>query len=230
MSNKICFYVAPIGDEGSDIRKNSDTVLNHLIRPICESLDFKVIRVDELNSVDNINQTIIDQLTTADLVIADMTGHNPNVFYEFGYRQAKGLPLIPIITEGETIPFDVSTLRTIQYVTNDLDKAETVKKRLTETIKSFSFNELEIPNTPVSEKQFDNTIFLNMQDKLDEIIYLVKERNNTDIDTITSQVVKHASPQVSDSTAMIQTLMPELLKNPEAFKALVEMSGQFRQK
>lgn len=135
-----CFFVTPIGDEFSAERKNSDTLLKHFIDPICKSLNFEVIRIDQLNSVDSIDRSIIEHLETDDLVIADLTGSNPNVFFEFGYRQALKLPLIPLIMVGEKIPFDVSTLRTIHYVTNDLDKVEEIKNKISQTINSFEFD------------------------------------------------------------------------------------------
>ena len=88
MSKKTCFIVCPIGEDNSEIRKHSDTVLNYIITPALSQDEFDIIRVDSLPTVDRIDQTIIEYLQTSDLVIADMTGHNANVFYEFGYRQA----------------------------------------------------------------------------------------------------------------------------------------------
>lgn len=43
---------------------------------------FEAIRVDKVNQADSITQTIIDYLINSELVIADITGHNPNAFYE----------------------------------------------------------------------------------------------------------------------------------------------------
>lgn len=43
---KKCFVVCPIGVDESDVRKNSDSLLKHIIKPICESCEFEVVRVD----------------------------------------------------------------------------------------------------------------------------------------------------------------------------------------
>ena len=51
-------------------------------------LDINLFRVDHVNAVDNINETVINYLKTAPMVVADMTDHNPNAFYELGFRQA----------------------------------------------------------------------------------------------------------------------------------------------
>ena len=78
---KTCFVVCPIGDEKSEIRSDSDKVLDFIISPVCTNLEFDVIRVDKINEVDRIDETILKYLKDADLVIVDMTTHNPNVFY-----------------------------------------------------------------------------------------------------------------------------------------------------
>lgn len=77
---KKCFVVSPIGDEGSEIRKRADQMFKYIIAPVCEETGFEPIRVDKLNQPDSITQTIIDYLLQSELVIADITGHNPNAF------------------------------------------------------------------------------------------------------------------------------------------------------
>ena len=86
---KKCFVVSPIGEEGSEIRRRADQVYKYIISPVCEECGFEAIRVDKINQSDSITQTIIDYLTSSELVIADITGHNPNAFYEMGYRTKK---------------------------------------------------------------------------------------------------------------------------------------------
>lgn len=79
---KKCFVISPIGEEGSEVRKKADQVFKYIISPVCETCEFEPIRVDKVNQVDSINQTIIDYVLNSELVIADITGHNPNAFYE----------------------------------------------------------------------------------------------------------------------------------------------------
>ena len=222
---KTCFVVCPIGNEDSSERKRSDTVLQYFIKPVCENLGFTVVRVDELNTVDNIDSTVIKYLSESELVIADMTGHNPNAFYEFGYRQALRLPLIPIIEEGEKIPFDVTTLRTIPYVTNDITKVDKIKDKLKQTIQTFDFDNLTKPE-PI-ETNFDGSILLSMQDKLDEIITLTKQRNEDEINIIASQVAKHAHPTMSDDAVLMQSLLPLILNDPEKLTQFLSLSEKF---
>lgn len=77
---KKCFVVSPIGDPGSQIRKNADQLYQHIIKPVCEKCGFVAERVDEFNTSGSITQEILDALNDYDLVIEDLTGHNPNVF------------------------------------------------------------------------------------------------------------------------------------------------------
>ncbi len=222
-----CFFVTPIGDEFSAERKNSDTLLKHFIDPICKSLNFEVIRIDQLNSVDSIDRSIIEHLETDDLVIADLTGSNPNVFFEFGYRQALKLPLIPLIMVGEKIPFDVSTLRTIHYVTNDLDKVEEIKNKISQTINSFEFD--SIPTKTDRDNSFDNIALLTIQDKLDEILSAIKQRNDNEIDRIADIVARNSHPQQTPETAMMSQLLPLILQKPELMDNLLKLGEKGNQ-
>mgnify|MGYP002627050422 CR=1 FL=1 len=71
--------------------------------------------MDQINASDSINQTILDHLKDDELVVADMTGHNPNAFYEMGYRSALNKPIIHLRYAQEDIPFDVSSIRAFDY-------------------------------------------------------------------------------------------------------------------
>lgn len=159
---KKCFVVTAIGETGTDTRYNADNVLKHLINPICEELNIEVIRVDQESATGDITQSILNHLIQDDLVIADMTGHNPNAFYELGYRQALGLPLVPIISKDERLPFDVAGYRTVFYSLHvaEIDKS---KESLKAMIQSFS-------NFQMKEQEGQLSDFDSINQKLDEIL------------------------------------------------------------
>ena len=147
-----CFVACPIGEAGSDIRKRSDTLLQYIIRPVCEQGGFEVARADEMNNHDSITGAVIEALETADLVIADLTGNNPNVFYEIGYRKALRLPAIHLCEEGSTIPFDVHDVRAISYRL-DLSGADEAKERLARMIKDIPLDSAANPAHPAAQLQ-----------------------------------------------------------------------------
>ncbi|MEU8033019.1 hypothetical protein AB0C13_31035, partial [Streptomyces sp. NPDC049099] len=62
----------------------------------------------------DINEQICRHVIESDLVIADVSGGNPNVMYELGLRHITGKPTIHIGEAGQ-LPFDIASIRTIRY-------------------------------------------------------------------------------------------------------------------
>jgi nucleoside 2-deoxyribosyltransferase len=219
--DKKCFFVTPIGEEGSEERNNSDTLLQYFIEPVCHELGIEVIRVDKLTTVDNIDRTIIEHLRNDDLVIVDMTFSKPNVFYEFGYRSALNKPLIPMVKRGHSIPFDVTTLRTIEYVTDDLTKVDSIKERLTQTIETFNLDEIEDDHHDDHHDVQTNSTdisLLKIQDQLEEI------RNS--IIFSNKNVISHISEDSKSKESIEEKLFSEMLSDPKKFDSLLQMQNQ----
>lgn len=72
-------------------------------------------RVDEQTFSETILERIYRQIDIADFIIADMTGRNPNVFYEVGYAHARGKLCTLLTQRVEDIPFDLQHHRHIIY-------------------------------------------------------------------------------------------------------------------
>lgn len=175
MTEKICFIVTAIGESGTPTRERADNVYRYLIAPVCEELGYRPVRVDHVNAVDNINETVINYLKTAPMVIADMTEHNPNAFYELGFRQARELPLVPIIKVGERLPFDVITTRTVFYDT-DVAKIEDSKENLKSKI--LSFENFEMPESRAERSLTLDDLNDNLTKKLNKILNLLEKQQS----------------------------------------------------
>ena len=175
MTEKICFIVTAIGESGTPTRERADNVYRYLIAPVCEDLGYRPVRVDHVNAVDNINTTIINYLKTAPMVIADMTDHNPNAFYELGFRQALELPLVPIIKVGGDLPFDVMTTRTVFYDT-DVARIEDSKENLKSKI--LSFENFEMPESRAERSLTLDDLNDNLTQKLNKILDLLKKQQS----------------------------------------------------
>lgn len=67
-----------------------------------------------------ITDQIWQGIRRSDVVVADISGHNPNVFYELGLAHALGKEVILIAQGSERPPFDVSTARLLSYDLKDL--------------------------------------------------------------------------------------------------------------
>lgn len=114
-----CFVIAPIGDEETEERKHSDMMLEALITRALEGERWQVIRADQISKPGMISAQVIEYLIKSGLVIADLSFHNPNVFYELALRHVVGRPTVHIIRKGDLIPFDLKDFRTITIATED---------------------------------------------------------------------------------------------------------------
>lgn len=96
-----------------------DTAFNDIyklgIKEPATTLGILAERVDEQMFQEGILERIYRQIELADLVVADMTGQNPNVFYEVGYAHAKGKLCVLLTQRTEDIPFDLKHHRHIVY-------------------------------------------------------------------------------------------------------------------
>ena len=135
---KTCFVISPIGQDGSDIRKNADYLFELIIEPALEIYnDYKVIRGDMGTTVTSITDEVIKLIQNAELCIIDLSGHNPNVFYECGRRHETGKPFILIKRKGEEIPFDLKDIRTVDYDLSDPHKTRASISSLRKFVNEF---------------------------------------------------------------------------------------------
>jgi len=144
-----CFVIAPIGEIDSDTRRRSDQVLKHVIRPSVESRGYRAIRADEIDKPGIITSQVIQHIVSDELVVADLTERNPNVFYELAVRHAIKKALIQIIRKGDAIPFDVAQTRTISVDHKDLDSVETARNEICQQIDAMKEDGFQI-ETPIS--------------------------------------------------------------------------------
>ena len=118
--DRVCFYISPIGDEGTEHRQHADLFLGSIVEPALEEFGLKVVRADKIGKPGMITAQIIEHILKAKLVVADMSYHNPNVFYELCLRHACRLPTVQITRKADKIPFDLDQFRTIRIDTTDI--------------------------------------------------------------------------------------------------------------
>ena len=111
--NDICFIISPIGSDGSEQRLHADLVLSSLIEPALQELGLTPVRADKISKPGMITGQVIDHLTRAKMVIADLSFGNPNVYYELALRHATRKPVVQLIRSSDPLPFDVGQFRTV---------------------------------------------------------------------------------------------------------------------
>ncbi len=83
-------------------------------------------RADDITEPGRITDQIISAIERSDLLIADITGSNPNVLFELGYADALNKPIIVLNQDVAATPFDIKDWRQIIYTPNDLSQLTTI--------------------------------------------------------------------------------------------------------
>ena len=117
--DKTCFFITPIGEDNSDERQHADFIMSYIIEPAVKEFNLKVVRADKMGKSGMIGKQVVEHILKSRLVIADLSFHNPNVFYELCLRHATRLPTVQIIRSIDKIPFDLNQYRTIQIETQN---------------------------------------------------------------------------------------------------------------
>lgn len=241
---KKLFVISPIGEEGSNIRNQADKVLKFIIKPVAEELGYEAIRADEEIKSNLISKSVIRNVVESDLVVADMTNHNPNVFYELAIRHTIGKSVIQMIEESGILPFDVSHQRTIKYEL-DLDGVEKAKNTLKEFILSSQEEKVENPVTEVlglskiSTLESDdidmNSAVQELTNEIKRIPEYLKDMESrmagrmsqvAETQPIGNNLMEGLSPEEKMSMIMVEKMM----SNPNAIQYLFEMMSQGNKK
>lgn len=113
---KRCFLISPIGEEDSDTRIRADWLMETIVKPVLEDqFGYVVERSDGNYQPGIIDDQIFDSISNFELIIANLTEQNANVFYELGIAHSMGRPVIQMAESGERVPFDTVTNRVIFY-------------------------------------------------------------------------------------------------------------------
>lgn len=99
------------------------------IREVAEKLGFTVDRADDIEHNGNILDVVQQKIRQADIVIADMSTRNANVFYEIGFAHAVNRPTVLLCRNTDTVPFDLQSINYIKYA-GIVDLRERLEKRL----------------------------------------------------------------------------------------------------
>lgn len=152
VNSRQCFVATPVGSEQSDVRRAAEGVIDSVIVPELLKIGFaeeNIIIPHRIDMGGSITNQIIAYLIKSDLVIANLTGLNPNVMYELAIRHSFQKPVVQICEKNTKLPFDVADQRTVFYV-NDMYGVPLLQDSLAKAIQSALSPDSKI-NSPVFE-------------------------------------------------------------------------------
>lgn len=170
---KSCFIISSIGDEGSEIRRLANEKFDLVFKPVLIKLGYDVIRADKIGSPGSISREIVSNVINSDLVIADISDGNPNVFYELAIRNAVKKPVIVFRKINQVMPFDIYDTHAI-----DIDRSQ---PRIWENAKNaLRVHVVAAEKKPESASEsilssFTIKLDAKKSDPVDEIHYILKD-------------------------------------------------------
>ena len=127
-----CFIIQPFDSGGKFDKRFKD-----VYKPAIEEVGLEPYRVDQDPDVDIPIDSIEEGIREATICLADITTDNPNVWYELGYANATGCPVILVCsTEREKFPFDIQHHRIIQYDSESTSDFDNLKSAIIERAKA----------------------------------------------------------------------------------------------
>jgi hypothetical protein len=205
MSNKNCFIISPLGLDKSEIRRKADGLILSVLKPILIDEGFNVIAPHEIDAPGSITRQVIKHLLEDELVIANLTGLNPNVMYELAVRHSKRLPVVCVVERDTILPFDIATERTIFY-DDDMAGVEDLKPKLIKAIEEAT-----------REKEPDNPVYRVVSESImrevspkNTSVYILER-----LDELSSQISQLKNYNNSYSTPLIKKVRLKLSLSKE---------------
>ena len=132
-------------------------VYTQVYKPVCAANGLECWRVDEISRPGSITRDIVEGILDADLIIADLTGRNANVFYELGIAHAVSNKTIMTAQKPEDVPFDLQTYRVIFYQ-QTISGSRDLRADVDRAIKSL-VQALDRTNNPVQDVAAKRSFF-----------------------------------------------------------------------
>lgn len=127
--DKTCFVIMPFS-------KDFDEIYNAVYVPAISSLGLKPVRADEIYNNRPVIEDIFKSIHEATVILADVTGRNPNVNYELGAAHALKKETVIVTADINDVPFDYRHLRVVEYNRTAIDWNRKLSASIKETLKN----------------------------------------------------------------------------------------------
>lgn len=230
MSNKTCFVVMAIGNQkyneqeitATELKSKYDNLIKEAILKARPNIE--ITRADDVSAMGTITTDIVQRIMFSDYVIADVSYPNPNVFYELGLRHACKTGTIIIKDKEAKVPFDIASLRYIEYE-NTTSGLQQLSTKLLQTFDNFDRE----PNRPDNHflevaklVSFQFPQYFKEEEKPLELQFMTALLQSPELIRL---FAKHQNGEINDPIELIQTFSnnPKIL---EPFLKLMLQSGE----
>lgn len=134
----ICFVVMPFGGQ-------FDAIYQQIYKPAIHAAGLEPLRADDIYDNQSIIHDIRQSIQNAVLILADVTGRNPNVNYELGIAHGLGKEVIILTSNPEDVPSDYRHLRYLRYNPSGIGWDRQLSGDLLATLKTV-LHRLHIPS------------------------------------------------------------------------------------
>lgn len=146
-----CFVVMPFSDSFTEIYEE-------IYIPAIQSVGLEPLRADAIYDNQAIIHDIKQSIQDATLILAEVTGRNPNVNYELGIAHALEKEVVIVTSNSEDVPSDYRHLRYIRYNSSGIGWDRKLSSELTATLRTV-LDRLNIPTTPGPVLHLDNGFY-----------------------------------------------------------------------
>jgi hypothetical protein len=194
-------------------------IYEQLIKPSLEVVGYEVARADSFLHQQNILRDIVKGIATADLIIAEVTTPNPNVFYELGICHGLRKPTVLLTQSIDEVPFDLRGYR-VQVYSTQFHEIDILKDALRKIGESHRRQEIEF-GSPVID-------FLSADDIPGQSTLIVEAEEDTkpmEMEQGRRGLVE-AAQAMKDLLAIVSKLVPDVNKSISRVNDQVERFGQ----
>ncbi len=128
-TSESCFVIQPFGGL-------FDKIYENVYRPAIQHVGLKPLRGDSSHAPSDIMDYVWRNIKEASVLVCDLSNLRPNVIYELGLAHASGKPVILVMREGQELPFDIQSIRTIFFELEDPLWGTIVQNRVAEALKA----------------------------------------------------------------------------------------------
>ena len=198
-TEELCFVIMPFSGYFNDYYSS-------IYSPAIQDANLIPHRADDLYRPSQIINDIWSYTQISKLILADLSGKNPNVFYELGLAHALAKPAILITESIDDVPFDLRALRVLEYDKNQPRWGDVLQENITSAIK-------EIIKSPL-EAVLPTFLSVDNESKQDSISkddkFILEMRR--DIEFLRNEVAQFRSFNKNSYSLQQQLTQPEALR------------------